>query len=57
MNVNSKIQKAVNQRQMSDGLFLFLFGTIMAIALITAELGLILKQGAVALYTRIRRVI
>jgi hypothetical protein len=57
VDVNSRVQRAVNQRQISDGMFLFLFGTILALALITAEIGLILKHGAVSVYKRVRRVL
>jgi len=53
VDVNSRIQRAVNQRQISDGMFLFLFGTILALALITAEIGLIIKHGAIALYKKV----
>ncbi len=56
MDVGSRVQKAVNQRQMSDGLFLFLFGTFMALFLITAEIALLLKSGTIAVYKRIRTV-
>ena len=52
-----KLQKAVNQRQLSDGAFLFILGTLTALFLITAEIALLLKHGAVAVYNRIRSII
>lgn len=54
MSVRSKLQKANNQRQLSDGAFLFIFGTATAIVLITAEIVLILKGGVMALYHKVR---
>jgi len=42
---------------MSDGWFLFIFGTITALVLVTAEIAMLLKNGAVAVYKRVRSVI
>ncbi len=52
-----RLQKAVNQRRMSDGLFLFLFGTVTALVLVTAEIALLVKSGAIVLYKRVRSIV
>jgi len=57
VDVSSRVQKAVNQRQISDGWFLFIFGTITALVLVTAEIAMLLKNGTVAVYKRVRSVI
>ena len=54
MSVRNKLQKANNQRQLSDGWFLFTFGTLTVIVMVTAELVLLLKGGVTSLYHKVR---
>jgi len=53
----NRLQKAVNQRQLSDGLFLLLFGTVTALVLVTTEIAMLLKHVVTSAFKRIRSVL